>query len=122
MKKLNYLLIVLIVLTLNSCYYDNLENLKPETELCHVSDMSFQNDIQPIFNNHCIQCHNGPTPPAGFNLEEYSSVIKVVESGRLLGAIKHQESFIPMPFDLPQLDSCNIAKIESWINDSYPNN
>lgn len=40
--------------------------------------VSFVADIQPIFNNRCIQCHSGPTPPMGLNLDAANSYANLV--------------------------------------------
>ncbi|RLD25983.1 MAG: hypothetical protein DRI75_12515 [Bacteroidetes bacterium] len=61
MKKLISIAAVLIlILSLTSCYYDEVpeEPIRPPN-----LDVSFANNIQPIFNTHCISCHNGTLNP-----------------------------------------------------------
>jgi hypothetical protein len=121
---MNYLQKLLIlfasILISQSCTYNNLEDLRPQPSSCDTLNINFSNDIQTIFNDNCIVCHNGPTPPAGFNFENYENIVSVAETGRLLGAIKHLEGYSPMPKNANQLDSCSIIKIEAWINANYP--
>jgi len=114
--------IVIITLIAVSCTYDNMETLYPQDPECDTSNVSYAVDIQPIFNNNCIICHSGPTPPAGFSLVDYENAVDVAKSGRLLGAVKHQSGYLAMPQGANKLDDCSINKLESWINLSYPDN
>lgn len=41
-------------------------------------DVSFANDIQPIFNLRCTGCHHPPTPPGGLDLTEGNSYAMLV--------------------------------------------
>lgn len=47
-----------------------------------VTDVSFATDIQPIFNERCIDCHN-ETHPTGLDLQDgisYSRLVKVTSA------------------------------------------
>ena len=111
-----------IALLISSCSYENMETLYPQEPGCDTVNVSYANDIQPIFNDNCTVCHSGTTPPAGFNLEDYASAVITAKSGRLLGAIKHQSGYLATPQGANKLDDCSINKIEAWINKSYPDN
>jgi len=113
---------VAIVLIISSCTYDNMETLYPQDPECDTVNISYAVDIQPIFNNNCVICHSGPTPPAGFSLVDYENAVVVAKSGRLLGTVKHQSGYLSMPQGANKLDDCSINKLESWINLSYPDN
>ncbi len=42
--------------------------------------ISLQNDVQPIYDNYCIECHKGPSPPVGLDLtvgNAYSNTVNV---------------------------------------------
>ena len=108
---------------LSSCYYDNEEELYPPVT-CDTVDMSLQTDVEPILDRNCYRCHsvaNGPLN-GGIILEGHSELIKYVNSGQLLGAIKRESGFSPMPKDASKLNNCDIAKIESWVLDGAPDN
>ncbi|MCF6214380.1 MAG: hypothetical protein L3J45_10200 [Flavobacteriaceae bacterium] len=51
--KRGFILIGLSIIA-TSCYYDKYQDT-PVTP----TQVSFATDIQPIFNNNCIMCHNG---------------------------------------------------------------
>ena len=73
MKKiLNIVLAGSLIVLCFSCYYDEfLERTIPEGQI-----VSFSDDIQPIFNNSCIGCHNGVI--AEPNLEAAASYDELV--------------------------------------------
>lgn len=106
---------------ISACYYDVEEELYPAT-VCLTDNMSFQNHIVPILQQHCYSCHAAAINTGNITLEGYSEFIKYVNSGQLLGAIKHESGFSAMPQGLSSLIPCNIAKIEQWINQGKLNN
>lgn len=83
-------------------------------------------DVAPIFNQHCILCHSGPTPAAGLRLDNEDGVVKggakgpVVKSGapaeselvrRLKGISQPRMPMTGPPF----LSDNEVATIERWI-------
>lgn len=42
---------------------------------CSRKQVSFHDDIQPILNNHCVQCHGTANPGANIVLTSYDSVM-----------------------------------------------
>jgi mono/diheme cytochrome c family protein len=107
---------------ISSCYYDNAEELYPQTE-CITANMSLQTNIEPILDRNCYVCHSTVAGPSNGNviLEEYEELVKYATDGRLVSAIKHESDF-PMPNGASKLGNCDIAKIESWVNAGAPNN
>ena len=114
-------LLLLAVITLPACYYDNEETLYPAGE-CITTDISFSQDIVPIIQQHCYGCHSAAVNTANITLEGHVNMVKYAQNGRLIGAIKHQSGYIAMPQGEAMLSDCNIAKIEQWITDGKPNN
>ncbi|MBT8233541.1 MAG: hypothetical protein HKO66_16725 [Saprospiraceae bacterium] len=110
-----------ISLAFSSCYYDVEEELYPQLG-CETEDMSYQNDIIPILETNCYQCHDAANNFGNVTLDNHSSLLIFVNNGRLLGSLKHESGFSPMPQNAQMLISCNIQKIESWINAGAPNN
>jgi hypothetical protein len=104
-----------------SCYYDVEENLYPKNE-CVTTNLSFVADIQPILERNCYACHSAAANTANVTLEGHSQLLHQISNGRLLGAIRHDQGYTPMPQGAPKLIACDIAKIEQWVNDGAPNN
>ena len=105
----------------SGCYYDVEEELYPDMA-CDTMDMSYTDNIVPILSANCYVCHNQATNTANITLEGYANLMEYVNSGQLLGAIKHEAGYSPMPKNAPQLVQCNIEKIEAWIASGAPDN
>jgi len=121
MKKIT--LAAAIVLLVAGCYWDNAETLFPDAEYCDTLEVSFTSDVVPILVNHCFGCHSNANSPAfahGLGLEDYEDVSAMSE--RIVGAIWHNDGFIPMPKGNAQLDTCQMNKIEAWVNQGSLNN
>ena len=118
-RIIKYLMICIVGLT--ACYYDSEENLYPKSD-CVTTNLSLQADIEPILERNCYACHSAAANTANITLEGHDQLIKHVNSGKLLGAIRHDPGFKPMPQGAAQLIDCDIAKIEQWIADGSLNN
>ena len=122
--KILFAFAFIYMFALNSCYYDNEEELY-SSELCQTENMSYSTDIVPILERNCQLCHSEATAGilgAGFNLEGHSNLILHVNSGALIGSVRHSAGWSPMPKGGGKIPDCDIAKIESWINAGSPNN
>lgn len=121
--KLKLLFTMLISFTFSHCTYHNEdEYFKDNADICYTDDMSFSNDIFPVIKNNCYSCHNNTNTSYNVNLENYNNIKQIAESGRLLGAIKHNDGFYSMPLNQEKLPECTISKIEAWINQGLKNN
>lgn len=118
--------VVLIGITamiiLNSCYYDNVEELYPQPAACDTSNITFSGNVLPILEASCISCHSGGTPAGNVNLETYDDIVAAANNGSLMGTIRHESNWSPMPKNGAKLDNCTITKMEIWIADGTPNN
>jgi hypothetical protein len=106
---------------LSSCYYDSEEDLYPDTG-CNTENLSYQANIVPILERNCYVCHSVAANTAGITLEGHAKLLEQVTNGQLLGAIRHEPGFTPMPQGASKLISCDIMKIETWIANGAPNN
>lgn len=120
-RTINGWMVCVMLGGITSCYYDNAEDLYP-SKPCVTDNMSLQNNIQPILERNCYVCHSAAANNGNVTLEGYNQLIQYVNSGKLLGAIRHQSGFSPMPQNASRLIDCDIAKIEKWIEDGAPNN
>jgi hypothetical protein len=89
-------------------------------------DVSFRNDVQPIFNTRCVSCHGGME---GIYLDNYSDVMKgsfgwpvvvpgVPENSRLIQLVSSGY----MPYGGPPLTQGQIQKLVNWVAAGAPNN
>jgi hypothetical protein len=97
-------------------------NLQCEEQDCDLNDVSFSGRVQPILAlNGCVSCHSGSNPQGGVRLDSYANVSAVVESGRLMGAIRHLSGYVPMPLNGEKIGECQADQIERWISNGMPN-
>lgn len=116
-----FLILVIVVVSFSSCYYDSEENLYPSTG-CSTENISYTNDVKPILLNSCLSCHNNVARQGGITLETHDDVLIYVINGTLLGSIKHDSGFKAMPQNATKLDDCRISKVEAWITAGALNN
>lgn len=112
-KKVRWLLF-LAGFVMSGCYYDNVTDLYPNG--CNLIDVSYSRNIVPILETNCLSCHNSISQQGGVVLDEYEDVLEYVENGKLMGSIKHEEGFEPMPLTGGKLSNCQVKKFESWID------
>jgi hypothetical protein len=135
-KKAIHIVLVGLFLLLTAC--DNEEG--PFITEIDTIDVSFSADIQPIFNNNCIMCHN-QSHFTGLDLREgksYNLLVNVttfsyapnvrimplnLENSVLWHKIKGDNVFGGrMPTIDNPLSNFEIEKIESWIELGALNN
>lgn len=116
MKHNTLLILAALALGLGGCYYDVEEELYPNQAPCVTTDMSYLNDVVPILDAQCNSCHSTANAFGGVILDNYARVKQHVDNSTLLGVIRHEAGFSPMPKGAPKLLDCDIAKIEAWVN------
>lgn len=109
------------VLLLSSCYYDVEEDLYPPSN-CEDGPFSYSMDVVPILQSKCYVCHSSAANLGNITLEGHSALLNYVNDGSLLGAIKHEAGFSPMPQSGGMLLECEINTIETWVADGALNN
>ncbi len=119
--RIGSFLLVAICILLIGCESENIEEYFEDVE-CPTGDVSFQADVRPILDSHCMACHNSLAQLGGVVLETHDDVLFWIENERLLGSIKHLPGFFPMPQAGTMLDDCSIDQIEAWIESGAPNN
>lgn len=118
----NRIFYIAIVLGLfNGCYYDVEEDFVMPGD-CMTENVTYRSDILNIVSNRCYKCHAAALNLGNVTLEGYDRIKIYVQSGRLLGAIRRESGFSPMPQNEAMLPECDIMKIETWINNGAPNN
>ena len=94
--------------------------------------VSFQNEVQPIFNARCITCHGDAGPEDGLSLTSYENVMAGSNAGPVVlpGDPANSElvkrikgiSQPRMPFGQMPLTPQQIQLIETWIAQGAQNN
>lgn len=125
MKKIQkYIILFAFGAVSYSCYYDELPD---EDSLPIPSDVSFQGQIQPIFNRSCVSCHGGSLAPDLRSANSYNQLL----SGNYVIPNSAEESVLfksligqgapLMPPGSP-LNQSDINLVGQWINEGALNN
>lgn len=126
MKSIRSILLFLSVATMAGCYYDSEEKLYPVISTdCDLTAVTFSGTVKPILQASCYTCHSNSNylnSGAGIKLENHADLKTMAESGRLMGAVKHESGFVPMPQGGGQLSDCEISQLQQWIDNQTPNN
>ncbi|MFN5183177.1 MAG: hypothetical protein ACK5D5_09175 [Bacteroidota bacterium] len=127
---LKFLLLPVSILIFQSCYYDNLAEMRPGLNLNNncdstVSIVSYSNHIVPILNNSCgtnNTCH-GSNNISSVDLSNYSSVSTFAQGYFLFHVVEWTPNYAQMPKgSQTKISACNRALIRRWIEAGAPNN
>ena len=122
-KILSISIVLVLVVTIQGCYYDIEEELYPaSTNTCDTLNVTYIATVKPIIDANCNNCHSQAIGQGGVVLETYANVKDYAIAGSLLGAIRHETGFAAMPQGAAKLGDCNILKIEKWVANQYPEN
>ena len=114
--------------SIQSCYYDNEEEIygASSTATCDSTAGKFATNVSTIMAAQCATsgCHNATTASAGANLSSYATIKTYITNNKdfFIGSIKHTSGYSAMPKGSTKLATCDISKIESWINAGMLNN
>ncbi|MBK9731413.1 MAG: hypothetical protein IPO83_09005 [Chitinophagaceae bacterium] len=118
-----FLLLPVLLMALNGCYYDVEEELYPVgSNPCDTSNVTYSATIQPMLQQNCYSCHSDAAYLGSITVEGYDNVITLVNNGKLVGSVNYQSGYAPMPSDAPKLSDCNLLKIDTWIKHGALNN
>jgi len=91
--------------------------------------VSFANDVLPIIESRCINCHGEDRVEKGLNLKTYTDVMAGSENGSVVTAGNAAASKLielitnqKMPKRGPKLTPPQVQLITEWVNQGAPNN
>jgi len=131
-KSIIVAIVVVQVVLFTSCDSRSLQELKP---LVAASNVTYTNDIKPILDNKCINCHSGghyfPDLDTYTNVYDYQKGIgsnayngtnASLGIPALLCSVQASNCTIPdrMPKGNAPLSDNEITTISNWINNNYP--
>ena len=92
-----------------------------------VRPPTFETDVLPIFQQHCLQCHSDQARQGGVSLESLDGVLAGGDSGPVVVAHKPLESRLlvlissgGMPMGSPPLEAGAIDIVRRWIEAGMP--
>jgi cytochrome c553 len=93
-----------------------------DSDTCGITVFTYAGAVAPLMTTSCTRCHNATTSRAGVNLTTYDGVKTVALNGRLLGSIRKETGYKPMPPGNTKLPDCQIRQIQKWVQAGAPNN
>ena len=118
------------MILMNNCSYKNAQEVYPD---CVTSNMSYKNDVVPIFMaNHCYDCHSNATAALGGGEKNvmvyYWQVERFVNDsmgdilyGMIADPSNTDANHMPQePY--PHLSTCELAMVNAWIQQGAKNN
>ncbi|NNJ54618.1 MAG: hypothetical protein HKP14_00720 [Bacteroidia bacterium] len=112
-KLLSLLIFAISVITFSSCSDDD-----PDPEPTPVeTKTTYDGAAKAVIDGNCATsgCHTSGAMIG--SLEGYADANTFAGYGRMLGAVKHEMGYSPMPKNSAKLSDTDIATLESWIND-----
>ena len=125
MKKLfQFILMIIMGLVINACYYDAFPEEVNEVIIDDpgdnpTEDVSFQNEIQPIFTSRCIGCHGGTLNP---DLREGNSYTSLVPAYVNANNAASSALVIQLENGHQNVPNEDITLIKAWINQGAQDN
>jgi len=119
--KIPFLLLCLLALSFQACYYDKFNELHPNNpDPCDTTlAATFDQSIVLIMRNNCVSCHAGSNPSGGILLETYKQVADYSANPKFLKSIRHESGASAMP-PASKIRDCEITKIDAWIQNGVP--
>jgi hypothetical protein len=134
MKNINTIIVAIVlvqVVLFTSCESRSLQELKP---LVSAANVNYTNDIKPILDNKCINCHSGgnyfPDLDTYTNVYDYQKGIgsnayngpnAALGAPSLLCSVQASHCTSDrMPKGNAALSNDEITTISNWINNNYP--
>jgi hypothetical protein len=116
-------LVLLVVGLTHSCAKASQDVLSAGST-CDTVGMTYTANVVPILQENCYSCHgNGNTAGSGgILLEGYTNLKQYADNGQLVGNVTHAPGYVPMPYGLPALPSCETNTIVDWVNNGAFNN
>jgi hypothetical protein len=123
-NHLAFLLATTLGVSLAACSYKNGYEPAP----CNLpAVVSYKADVLPILQQNCYRCHNAANyqimTKNTFNMEAFAKVQYYASPANgingtsfLIGNIRHDSGFVPMPYDGGKLNDCQIATIKAWAD------
>jgi mono/diheme cytochrome c family protein len=151
-KKVTFVVLLLIVGLLSACSTSATATHAPATQVAAVgaSDtpaavateaiagttpaaaaaaVSFTDNILPIFQDSCINCHGGERIEKGLSLRTYADMMSGSQNGAVVVPGNAQESSLAisvathkMPKRGPKLSDAQVQLIIDWINQGAQDN
>jgi mono/diheme cytochrome c family protein len=94
-----------------------------------AGSVSFANDVMPILQSRCLNCHGGERVEKGLNVGSYEEILAGSDNGPVIVPGEAANSLLvelvtnqKMPKRGPKLTPPQVQLITDWVNSGAPNN
>jgi hypothetical protein len=118
MKKTKQTLLILMsVFAILGCSSDTISDLIDDN---NIGTVSYNQNIKPIIDNYCVNCHGANNPSANLRLDTYESTREGVLSRNVIERISlPQGNSLLMPQSGNRLSQNNINLFINWQNEGF---
>jgi hypothetical protein len=86
---------------------------------CVTTGITYTKDIKVLLTSCAVAgCHNAGSIVGSY--ATYEDTKLSIGFGRIIGSLKHEKDFSPMPKGGTKWSDCNISKIDAWIKAGMP--
>lgn len=103
-----------------SCTMDKVHPVTDNNQSCDSVPKSFAADVNPIFDQYCVSCHNSTDASGGYTFETYNDISQNI--GICLKTMNHESGVVAMPYQDDPLSDSLIQIVECWLSDGALNN
>lgn len=123
LKLISKAAVLVLLLSLTGCYYDE---VLEEISVPVPTEISFANDIQPIFTESCVQCHPAFSAPDLTVGNSYAAITNgtYIVPNDVAGSLLYQrmiDNANPMPPN-GKLATAKLNLVKAWIEKGALNN
>jgi mono/diheme cytochrome c family protein len=101
----------------------------PAAAIGEAAEISFSNEVLPIFEQRCVKCHGGEDTEEGLELTSYQETMAGSWNGPVIEPGNVAESYLvdqiesgDMPKNEPRLLPAEIRIIRAWVEAGAPDN
>lgn len=125
LKLISKAAVLVLLLSLTGCYYNDILEIE-EIEVPVPAEISFANDIQPLFTASCIQCHPAFSAPDLTVGNSYAAITNgtYIVPNDVAGSLLYQR-MIGNGAVMPQagpLETAKLNLVKAWIEKGALNN
>lgn len=92
---------------------------KKDNSTCDDANITYDGQIKTLFAGCTASgCHNSGSLSG--SLANYQDAKNFPLMNRMIGALKGQAGFSPMPLGGTKLSDCDISKVQKWIDSGFP--
>lgn len=92
--------------------------IENNTNVCDSIPKDFTADVEPIFTDYCMGCHNPSNASGGYDLTTKALIISNIDI--CIKTMNHEVGVVAMPYQEPAMSDSLIQVVECWASAGTP--